>query len=441
MKLVMKNAVVTALAKNIALFKSDTNKLRIEVTTLLEDGVVGCKFTVCSLHGQLEMNLKVGSDSNASNFKPYSCCVSTSSFVTYLSALAGYDADVEISFEESRLTLRVPAAELPLNLFSAEAGDPLVSVDKTNAVVKAAVGIDFLTALSGGGYLSTTDEDPNCNRVAVYLNKGNGTCDVYSTNKKAAAKASFKLTKFDAPAGNTAKAVFGRLKELAEREPARKDEIVAGIKACQSDMNKLIAFAKQMGIVINDDSDIVFALSTAAAGIIQKVMAGTAQILFMVTDKYLLVMGGACVLSLPLAGSVCSLFRGPLDAWTKSEYSEKLVFDRDAMLKALSLSKLTDGRIPVDMKFSDTKVEVQKEGITGFVPVTGTAGDCGDIDLSFSASELAAAISKFPAGNVVLACKKEKAAPVLYSGDLTADLSTADLKVFVMPVVKKASDK
>lgn len=404
-KIIIKAEVATTLLKNLGLFKTANNKIRFQFGLKdLGDGLAS-KAIIVSGGSQGELGFKVSLPEGES-FAPgengaamLNVIVSASQFCTYLTALCGDNADVVFAeVEEKKMVLSVPGmADLPLGTFTEEEAEPLLNVGKT-VVAKMQFDKNFIAAINRGSYLATNDADEQTNRSAFFVTAEN--VDVYSTNKKAVAKAWAKPIAF---LQDEAVRAFSYLSEKMASLPAEGKALLnTKVSELQKNGDKsgLIEFAKTEGF--DAASPVVFSLPAAATAIMTKLYEDNVNVVL--TPRFLYVMGGSVASIYTLAGKVPGVY-AMVSKWEEAPATSKVVADKERLMKTLGVVKLANMDTPVHLKYSKEEgLTFTKDGLVAYVPVANgnKEGLLSKLNDYFNVNLLTSCIGKMASGNVVI---------------------------------------
>jgi len=451
------NEVLGVLLSNLSAFKNAQNCIRFVIGVVNTGDGLGSQMAIVNGGQMGRFAFKTGlpvEEVTVSPSSPYmSFNLRASEFCNYLSALLSFATDITLGYDGATVYLNAgEQAKIALGTVADDACEPFLVDDTREASVMVTMkGDDFIKVMRKGAYLS---ESKPCSRKItdrVVFSINDGLLTVYSSDTHVIAKSwcNVAVQKMDANAalyflqtkGATANEeekarIFARFKEIqgnpeaviafAEEEgfvsenvvkknalgyimdlaktmdKEEQKQLLAELTPLQNDATGLIRLAKSKGFEY--DGDMRVSIPHDSAVTLQKLFTDSETVQMLFTQNNLHISNGSHInVTMSLAGEVASVYKGTVDqVWGAYDWSAKVVVDREAFARALSLMKLNGVREVMHVSVDGQGLVVSKDSNIIHTPIIASEGDTKGVDAYFRDSKISLAMSKLSNGNLVI---------------------------------------
>lgn len=413
--------VASVLAGKLSVMKTANNKIRLSLgVKRTGDNNLGCRAVVVSNTAMASIGFATsGCPSDYEEGKEYiKVVVGAAEFVSYLSALSVYQADIIVKYNEEKncLILAVRGqAEVKLPCVQESEAEPLFNEDfNANAMLKVKGDVSFLKTLERGGFCAETAMDVSAISDRVVLDFSPESMKVYSIDRNKSVLAT---------SGCQIKASFNRDKLavcfLKKHMDTLSEEEGASFKASFKELSGEARFAKLAECGFKENRYCV-AVPTVNIQLLEKIFAGAEAFMVQLTERYLSVTDGTVAVSVLLSDKCTTAFDQMLSLYGKIAW-DKVVVDKEKFMNALGVMKISKfaGDLPVSLAVGEGKLTVKSsDGSVVRVPVI--SGEVSEpVTKYYNTGKLLSLISKMPAGNVCIGISSNKNASTLFrDGDL-----------------------
>lgn len=439
-KTLIKNEVVRGLLTKIAPMVAN-NKLRIMFGMKVSETELSNKLVIVDKGMQVETGFKSSTPKGGVEIPEGSPCwkqiiVSAADFQSFLGAMVKYESDITFDIKDSTVDVLITGvAKVSLNLYEEDAAESLISANASTYIVKAVIEKASLAAVERGGFLAGVEPCQRMftDRVVLSIKDGDGGLCSFSTNNFSFALASADVKAEINKGGMALSVIHSHLSQLEKSNPAEALKLQEEIKSFGKDLSKYIEKATALGM--KEGAPYRVAIPTLAWKRLMKLYGDVEKVQMVITGNHLVCISSTvmCVVALATVGA--SAFIDKLVGWLNTEWSARAVVDRDRMLQALTILKLSNTHKYLTLKCDKTLV-MERDGNTVKVPLTSeAAGDCSVMERALLVSLFDQIVGRFGNGNLTISACDIKAtgfSPICLSSGATDELRPS-LNVFILP--------
>lgn len=363
-------------------------------------------------------------------------------FCNYLSGLLGYQEDISLECEGAQIIMVVgddEKARIPLNTIPDESCEPLLMQDYKHGWVQIEIKADdFLTLFRKGGFLSSSEAD-TVRQVTdrVVLKTQGMRCYMYSSDGSSIAKAwkDANVSYKDAQ-----RALYYLRTKGAELSDEEKVSMLSEMDALKTDAAGMIAYANKHGYVSTENIQVSF--PNACVSTIQKIISGVDELKIVITADNIHINAGNVLATFALAGEVASIYKNTVDPWENTNWSAKVVTDKESLVRALNILKLSgEDKVPFHIAVDAHGIATKKSGNEVHTTILATEGNTGVIDVYYSVKRVMDTLSTLSNGNLILRFMTENNNHPLSISNGSLDEKDIDAYAYILPVnLPKASD-
>lgn len=440
MKYTIKNEVAKELAEKIGLAKTDKNSLQLQFGLLDQKEYIGNKATIVN-GGIMEEISFASSRPNGETLTKETVVVSASTFISYVSALIGYNSDITLDVRDKVMGLSVgKQAESLIPLKREEDMDVLLPQNLNTCIVQIiAKPTELLNMLHVGAAFAEPgiDEQGLRDRVAIRIT-ADGQLFAYSTDSTSVAKSwNSALVKFN----DGGRAVVYLKNKGASLDNESKSTLLekmnaAKAKGSEEGIKELIDLAVAEGM----SNDYSFSIPAGSIKTLLALLKGKEESAYiMVCPDYLYLKADNIMATFTLSSGVPSVYSNTIDRWDTIKSTLKITFDKENMLRALSIMKLGDEKTPLSFTSKKGTLVLSKNKDKVNIPFVASDGAVDNLKYYYATDKLIAAISRLDNGNVTFKMGPCMA-PCFYNGSIDEKNVKAYLYVYGVHVKEEPEE-
>lgn len=432
---------VKILISKLELMKSNTNKIRLEIGCDNEGTGLSSKAIIVNGMQMEEVGFTTeGVPADYVEKELYvNCAVKASEFIAYLSAFSVFNSVITFCHTGSVLKIEVPGqADISLPTVNLAEAEPLFEDDSKNslAIIKCE-SAKFIEVLKASAYNAENVVDPSGINDRVVFMFEPDKVTVFSSEGHIFASSWCNLT---AKFNNKLRALSALREKGSSLDDAGKAMLFTKIKEVEQDkengVQKLLGLAKtEAGF---EENVCMLALPTVNANVLLRVISNSEYMQVIITTRYFKVLAGNTLATFMLADRYTSMYRKMTAAWEQTKWNGKIVVDRDQLLNAMNIVRLSGGaeKTPFSLSVKDGKlVSKDTNGNSVMTNIIASEGNLDGVDKYYVCNIFSTLLSHLPKGNVCISMDDNVKAPIqLRNGDLSGENITA--KSYIIGIYK-----
>lgn len=388
---------------------------------MVEDKAIN---TITAVNGGVMETLTFTSTAPKAEELIKSVVLTADTFLSAVSALSVYNADIKMEVTEAKVTLSV-GSQAKISVPVVTEKPKLLPQDTSVQCARIGVKSEELSKLLKGFAVTAADPKEITDRISFMVTEKGITAyttDGISVSKLCVNGAQIQIDAF----GMAVRYLLLQGMGMSDEDKKALQGKLGGFMQ-NKDTEGMILYATECGMP--EEKKLAFTLPTISAGIMASILKGTETAMVLVTPNFLYVKAGNMTGTFAIGKKVPSIYSN-VDKWEDTPYQAVFTVDQAELARAITVLKSTQPGQKLNLKGAKASIKVSAG--EGAISVKLVGGDANNCNLFLAADRALGATSMLCAGNITLGVMPN--APVQFTNGDGSSTHSSSAHVYVLPI-------